>query len=148
VVTIRAATSADAGTLALLSGQLGYPADAAAIARRLRDADGRGIVLAAVDPRGGVCGFAQAEPRRLLVAEPFVEIVALVVSETARGAGVGAALLAAAEAWTREQGIADVRVRSNVIRGRAHRFYLREGYVEKKRQAVFVKQLRPVSPPA
>jgi hypothetical protein len=34
-----------------------------------------------------------------------------------------------------------MRVRSNVIRERAHRFYLREGYAEKKRQAVFLKQL-------
>jgi hypothetical protein len=33
-------------------------------------------------------------------------------------------------------------VRSNVVRRDAHRFYLREGYAEQKRQAVFVKRLR------
>jgi hypothetical protein len=49
-------------------------------------------------------------------------------------------LLAAAEAWAREQGFASMRVRSNVLRERAHRFYLREGYLEKKRQAVFLKR--------
>jgi hypothetical protein len=32
-------------------------------------------------------------------------------------------------------------VRSNVVRERAHRFYLREGYVERKRQVVFDKTL-------
>jgi hypothetical protein len=34
-----------------------------------------------------------------------------------------------------------MRVNSNVVRERAHRFYLREGYTERKRQAVFFKQL-------
>ncbi|WHZ18574.1 MAG: hypothetical protein OJF55_000723 [Rhodanobacteraceae bacterium] len=141
VTRIREATPADAEALAVLSGQLGYPADAPAILRRLADIADRGVVLVAVDPRGAVCGFAHAEPRRLLIAEPFVELAALVVSETARGSGAGAALLAAVETWTRGQGIAGVRVRSNVLRERAHRFYLREGYAERKRQAVFLKRL-------
>lgn len=34
-----------------------------------------------------------------------------------------------------------MRVRSNVIRERAHRFYEREGYARIKAQAVFRKQL-------
>lgn len=53
----------------------------------------------------------------------------------------GAMPLAATEAWTCEQGFASVRVRSNVLRERAHRFCLREGCIEKKRQAVFLKRL-------
>jgi len=143
MATIRVAMPADAEELAKLSGQLGYPADAAAMLRRL---DGvmshqAGVVLVAVDPQGGVGGFAHIEPRRLLIAEPFAELAALVVSENSRGQHVGSALLAAAEGWAREQGFANMRVRSNVIRERAHRFYLREGYIEKKRQAVFLKQL-------
>ncbi|HEY9112262.1 MAG TPA: GNAT family N-acetyltransferase [Rhodanobacteraceae bacterium] len=141
LVSIREATPADADALALLSGQLGYPADASAIVRRLGDIAGRGVVLVAVAARGAVCGFAHAEPRRLLIAEPFVELAALVVSETMRGSGAGAALLAAVEAWARDHDIRGVRVRSNVIRERAHRFYLRQGYREEKRQAVFLKRL-------
>lgn len=129
--------------LAALSGQLGYPADAQTIARRLSDIaeHDAGLVLVAVDARGVVCGFAHAEPRCSLIAEPFVELAALVVSESARGLGAGKALLAAVEAWGREQGFARVRVRSNVIRDRAHHFYLREGYAEWKRQVVFFKGL-------
>jgi len=142
VTSVRVATSADAEALALLSGQLGYPADAAAILRRMGGLIDHGVVLVAVDPQGAICGFAHAEPRCLLIAEPFVELAALVVSENARGSGAGATLLAAVEAWTREHGIASVRVRSNVLRERAHRFYLREGYAEKKRQAVFLKRLQ------
>jgi len=142
VTSVRVATSADAEALALLSGQLGYPADAAAILRRMGGLIDHGVVLVALDPQGAICGFAHAEPRCLLIAEPFVELAALVVSENARGSGAGATLLAAVEAWTREHGIASVRVRSNVLRERAHRFYLREGYAEKKRQAVFLKRLQ------
>ena len=140
---IRAATIDDAAALAVLSGQLGYPADAAAVLRRLDGmvAHRAGAVLVAVDARDALSGFAHVEPRHLLIAEPFAELAALVVSETARGQRVGSALLAAAEAWAREQGFASMRVRSNVLRERAHRFYLREGYIEKKRQAVFLKHL-------
>ena len=143
MTTLRAATAADAEALASLSGQLGYPADAATIARRLDSiaAHDAGVVLAAVVAKGTPVGFAHVQPRHLLIAEPFAELTALVVAETTRGQHVGSALLAAAEAWAREQGLTSMRVRSNVIRDRAHSFYLREGYVEKKRQAVFVKRL-------
>jgi len=63
------------------------------------------------------------------------------VLDAARSLGVGARLLAAAEAWSRDAGFARMRVRSNVVRERAHRFYVREGYVERKRQVVFEKDL-------
>jgi GNAT superfamily N-acetyltransferase len=143
MATIRVATSADAVELATLSGQLGYPADAPAVVRRLDGVTSHhaGVVLVAIDPQDGLAGFAHVEPRRPLITEPFAELAALVVSEAARGQRIGSALLAAAEAWAREQGFANMRVRSNVIRERAHRFYLREGYAEKKRQAIFLKQL-------
>lgn len=142
MTTIRVATPADAGGLAQLSGQLGYPADAATALRRLEGVTVHhaGVVLVAIDAQGALSGFAHIEPRHLLIAEPFAELAALVVSEMARGQRVGSALLAAAEAWAREQGFTSMRVRSNVLRERAHRFYLREGYTEKKRQAVFLKR--------
>jgi GNAT superfamily N-acetyltransferase len=143
---VREATPADAEALASLSGQLGYPADVPTIVRRLARVE-RGVVLVALGAEGTVCGMAQAEPRRLLIAEPFVELAALVVDEAARRSGAGAMLLAAVEAWTREQGFSSVRVRSNVLRGRAHRIIKREGYIEKKRPAVFMKRLQATEPP-
>lgn len=141
---IREATAGDAAALASLSTELGYPVDAVTVAQRLRGiAAGRdGIVLVALDRQGTVCGFAHALVQRLVIAEPFVDLAALAVADGHRGGGVGAALLASVEAWARGGGVASVRVRSNVVRERAHRFYLREGYVEKKRQAVFAKQLQ------
>jgi GNAT superfamily N-acetyltransferase len=140
---IRAATHADAAALALLSGQLGYPADAAAIARRLDGiaAHHAGEVLVAEADGGVLVGWAEASLQRHLVHDARGELAGLVVAEDARSLGVGTALLRAVEAWARERGLGELIVRSNVVRERAHRFYLREGYAEKKRQAVFCRRL-------
>ena len=61
--------------------------------------------------------------------------------EASRGRKIGATLVAAAEAWARERGHGRMRVRSNVLRQPAHRFYERLGYAVTKRQAVFDKSL-------
>lgn len=143
ILRIRAAEPADVEALASLTGQLNDPLDAATMARRLQDihATGSGVVLVAVAADGGVVGYAHALAQHFTFTEPFVELAALVVDSGARSDGTGAALLRAVEDWTRVAGFASVHVRSNVVRERAHRFYLREGYAEWKRQLVFVKPL-------
>ncbi len=141
---IRSAHESDAAALASLAVQLEHAAtDAAMILQRLAAAGTAdpGVSLVAEDARGAVCGFARALPQHFITEAPFVELAALVVDDAARGSGVGKALLAAVETWARRQGFPGLYVRSNVIRERAHRFYLREGYVERKRQAVFFKAL-------
>lgn len=59
--------------------------------------------------------------------------------------GVGATLLAAAEAWAAARGHDTLRVRSNVIRVDAHRFYERLGYERVKQSLVFQKHLPRLS---
>ncbi|MGN6314050.1 MAG: GNAT family N-acetyltransferase [Rhodanobacteraceae bacterium] len=142
-IRIREASPAEAEALACLSAQLGYPADAEAIVRRLRQigAHGVGLVLVAEEAGGKIAGTAHVHAEYSMVDEPKAHLADLVVDEASRGRGVGAALLRACEAWARERGLSRMRVNSNVIRERAHRFYLREGYAENKRQAVFFKQL-------
>jgi GNAT superfamily N-acetyltransferase len=142
-ISIRPARGDDAAALADLSTQLGYPASAETLSQRLarvRDED-VGEVFVAADAHGGVLGWTHVVPRLHLEEAPFAELAGLVVSDGARSAGIGAALLSAAEQWARQHGFAHFRVRSNVVRERAHRFYLREGYVERKRQVVFDKAL-------
>jgi PhnO protein len=54
---------------------------------------------------------------------------------------VGKLLLEAAVGWAAEQGYGKLRVRSNVVREEAHRFYEREGFQRIKTQAVFDRKL-------
>ena len=143
-MAIRLARSDDASTLAELSTQLGYPSAAEAIGQRLARirAEGEGEVFVAVDAGERVIGWAHVVTRLLLEEHAFAELAGLVVADGVRGLGVGAQLLRTAETWASEQGLAKLRVRSNVLRERAHGFYRREGYTENKRQLVFEKALR------
>ena len=143
-ISIRPAAPEDIAALADLSTQLGYPAEAETIGVRLTlvREQRTGEVFVAVDRASVVVGWTHVVPRLHVEEEPFAELAGLVVGDGARGRGVGALLLHAAEDWAREQGYPRLRVRSNVLRERAHGFYRREGYVERKRQVVFEKPLR------
>ncbi len=142
-IAIRTARDDDAAALADLSTQLGYPIDATAMRERLArvHATKVGEVFVACAADGRVVGWTHAVPRLQLEEVPFAELAGLVVDESVRSAGVGARLLAAAEEWARSQGFGVMRVRSNVLRERAHGFYEREGYTRVKSQAVFCKPL-------
>ena len=78
---------------------------------------------------------------RGLEMNPRGEVTGLVVSEKFRSQQVGKQLLARAEQWTLDQGCSEIGLRSNVIRDRAHAFYLREGYQHTKTQKTFRKKL-------
>jgi GNAT superfamily N-acetyltransferase len=54
---------------------------------------------------------------------------------------VGRRLVERGEAWAREKGLNTIGVHSNVVRERAHSFYLRLGYAVTKSQKVFRKSL-------
>jgi len=139
---LRPAEVGDAGRIAVLSGQLGYPAPPEAVLERLRLLEDRGdqrVFVALVD--GQVAGWAQVGRSLSLEAGEQAELVGLVVDERWRGQGLGASLVAAAEAWARGQGLALLRVRCNVTRSDTHRFYGNLGFGEVKRQVVFRKGL-------
>ena len=140
---VRAAQADDASAIARLSSQLGYPVEPAEMALRLARvrAQRAGEVFIAVAESGDAIGWIHVVPRLQLEEPPHTELSGLVVAVSARGNGVGAALLAAAECWARSAGFTSMRVRSNVVRERAHRFYEREGYCRVKRQAVFQKSI-------
>jgi GNAT superfamily N-acetyltransferase len=139
---IRPATSADREPIAALSHQLGYPSSPEEIDRRLAAlAERAEEAVWVAELEGEVVGWAHAGVYRTVESEAMVELYGLVVDEEARGAGVGAALLAAVESWTRERGFGHLRVRSNVVRARAHEFYERRGFRRTKTQHVFDRRL-------
>jgi GNAT superfamily N-acetyltransferase len=137
--TIRPALSIDAPELSVLAGELGYPSTAEELERRLAPllGDPSQLLLVAAAADDCAVGWLHATVRRQLDSDDFVEVVGLVVGASQRGAGVGAQLLACAEAWALERGVALVQLRSNVIRERAHGFYLRAGYERVKSSYLF-----------
>jgi GNAT superfamily N-acetyltransferase len=142
-VQIRRAGSRDAERIAELSGQLGYPASAKAMKLRLRDAleDKDGACFVADLKEAGLIGWIHVTTTPLLEVERRAEVNGLVVDERARSHGAGAMLLAAAEKWARGKRCKSMSVRSNVLRERAHGFYLRHGYEHYKTQKAFRKGL-------
>lgn len=142
VTSPRPATLADASALADLATQLGYPSSAGEMERRLAAAlPGADEAVLVAEENGVVIGWIHVLSTRSLVAGPEAEIHGLVVDAGRRGRGVGARLLEAAERWASEKGLGSVRVRTNVVREDAYRFYVRAGYRVSKRQAVFTKPL-------
>jgi GNAT superfamily N-acetyltransferase len=141
-IEIRAATPDDARALVPLFEQLGYPTPEPVIAARLQAQDERTIVLVAV--RGGMAaGFVAVAIQDDILVGERATVLGLVVDERERGGGIGAELLRAAEHWAFERGATMIVVRTNVIRERAHRFYVREGYRLHKTQRIFEKTKPP-----
>lgn len=139
----RRATARDAAEIARLAGELGYPTTPEQAADRLAAvlADARHVVCVTGDP-DRLAGWIHAAVQPSLDSDACVEILGLVVDGTTRGRGIGAALLAAVREWAAGTGLGELRVRSNVVRAGAHRFYEREGFVVKKTQKVFAQALR------
>lgn len=134
--------SSDVSTVAGLCGQLGYPATVDQVADRwslLASEAGQAVFVAV--QAGRVVGWLHVANRPLLEYDAGAEICGLVVDERNRGAGVGRALVSAAEEWAKESGLATIRVRSRIERDRAHKFYERDGYTRLKTQYVFEKPL-------
>jgi ribosomal protein S18 acetylase RimI-like enzyme len=127
--TIRSATMSDCAALARLIGQLGYEVSPAEVGERLAtmQAEGRAVLVAEL--AGEAVGCLSTSTMRVLHRpRPVGRISMLIVDETARGRGIGAALVRAAEKALAEAGCGLVEVTSNFRRADAHRFYERLGY--------------------
>ncbi|WP_260706398.1 GNAT family N-acetyltransferase [Edaphobacter flagellatus] len=142
-LTIREIASTDAPAVAELSTQLGYATSTADMQQRIQSilplSSGHAAYVAVLDNH--IVGWIEAEIVRHLQTPPHTIITGLVVRDGVRSHGIGSRLCAEVEAWTRQQGIATIRVTSRMTRERAHRFYLREGFTQTKTSAVFEKAL-------
>jgi GNAT superfamily N-acetyltransferase len=140
--SVRHLTADDAEEAAELSGQLGYSADAMVMRLRLEamsDDPDRVALGAVLD--GLLVGWIDASVERHLQSDDVVDIGGLVVRDGTRCLGIGRLLCEEIERWTREKGIGRVRVRSQIKREDAHRFYLRDGYEKVKTSLVFEKSV-------
>ena len=129
-VKVRAPAETDADAFASLVTQLGYTSTPAQVVARLRHlADRTDIRAFVAEQQGRVVGMIGVEAFPAFHRDGLHGYVtALVVDEDVRGGGVGAALMAAAEAWFAEQGVKRVNLTTALHREEAHAFYERLGY--------------------
>lgn len=144
----RSMSGEDARAVARLCAELGYPASEEQIRHRFRALDGADDheLLVAHNDDGEVAGWVHVHVPRLLLADREAEILGLVVAGSRRGEGVGRLLMAEAERWAAKKGCGEVRLRSNVVREDAHRFYEGIGYGVHATSLVFYKTLRDGGP--
>ena len=129
-VVVREATVADAVALAPLLGELGYPADDAALADRMRRMlarDDQRVLIAENDE--GALGLLALHVFPVLAYDrDLAMIMALVVTERAHSLGVGRQLVDRAEAIGKSLGASRLMVTTHVRRADAHAFYERLGF--------------------
>jgi GNAT superfamily N-acetyltransferase len=122
---IRQASHEDAPAIAALLAELGHPTDVAVIPQRLDGVRAEGDeAFVATEGDGPVVGFFSIA--RVAVVHgsgPVALITALVVTESARGRGVGRRMVDAARQWAREAGCVRLLVTSADHRADAHAFY-------------------------
>ncbi|HEY7472512.1 MAG TPA: GNAT family N-acetyltransferase [Gemmatimonadota bacterium] len=141
-MTVREARLDDAAALARLATELGYPTTVEEASRRAADVLARpGHAVFVAEVEGEVAGWIHVVESVTLESDRSAEIGGLVVGDAHRGVGIGARLVAEAERWAGSRGYRLLRVRSNVTRVRARRFYEREGFAVTKSQNHFVKPL-------
>ena len=142
---IRRATADDLATVCALGEDLAalhheaWPTLFAPAAGGERDAphwresicgEGRAAFLA--ERAGEALGFITLgvgdDRHSLLQPVRWAKVISVCVREAARGQGVGSALMAAGEAWAREQGAGEVRLVVWAFHRRALRLYQELGY--------------------
>jgi len=129
-MVVRDATAADAPALSPLLGELGYPAAVDVLESRMRrmlSREDQRILVAERD--GAVLGLLALHIFPVLAYDrDLAMIMALVVTERARGLGVGRALIERAAAVGKSLGASRLMVTTHVRRADAHAFYERLGF--------------------
>lgn len=129
---IRKATVKDAHQIQFLLDQLGYPTEDGYLASKiaqLSDRTDHQDLVCVLD--GKVVGFMSLHYIPQIAFESdYVVISYLVVDADVRSKGVGKALDEYCTSVARERKCKRILVHSNARRTEAHRFYLRQGYIE------------------
>jgi N-acetylglutamate synthase-like GNAT family acetyltransferase len=129
---VRDATIADVPTLAALLGELGYPVAPETLTKRverlLSSSDNR-VLVATRSGESTPIGLLALHVMPVLHDEhDLAMIMALVITERARGEGVGRALIEGATTVARERGSSRLFVTTHLRRAGAHAFYERLGF--------------------
>lgn len=129
-MAIRSARDSDASGVAVLLGELGYPASAEQVLNRLSvllPRDDYAVLVAHVGEDLLGLGCVHVLPV-LHSDEPLGLLTALVVTASARKSGVGRSLVEGLEDFARSCGCRRILVTTANQRAAAHAFYERLGY--------------------
>jgi GNAT superfamily N-acetyltransferase len=143
-IHIRGMTCADISDSVSLLAQFGYEMTAAEAARRVRDVlstPEHSLVIA--ESEGRPIGLMHVFIRPAIENPREAVVQALVVDQKFRRAGIGRALMTAAQRWGEERGCRSVVLDSNVARTPAHAFYAALGYRVAATAYVLRKSLAP-----
>lgn len=142
-ITIRDAIIEDAAVIAPLLGELGYPSQPDGVRVRLaRLLVREGSRVFVAEREAAVLGVLGLDRIPVLTSLSDVAmIIALVVTERARGTGVGRLLIARAEDEARAWQCGRIMVTSAERRAEAHAFYEHMGYEYTGRR--FAKAIGP-----
>jgi GNAT superfamily N-acetyltransferase len=129
VITLRDAAAADAGRLASLLTDEGYPAGATDLVARIERFATPDSRVTVAEASGEVIGFIAFHlVPRFEHSDRFVRIVALVVDAGVRERGIGRLLIADVERVAREDGAAWVEITAGHHRPEARQLYESLGY--------------------
>lgn len=139
-IQVRSISLEDTNSIVELNQQLGYQLSENQVKTQIEEImnhpDHLAFVAVLQDQLVGyIHGFRSIQ----LTSPPFFEIAALVVDEACRGKGIGAQLVSYMERQT--VACETIRVRCNVKRNLAHKFYRQLGFQLQKEQKVFAKEL-------
>jgi len=138
--TVRKVRPDDRNAMLALLAELGYPTDAETVGARLDRAESEPSALVLVAERDGeVRGLASLQVLHLIERPPLGRLTTIVVSEPARRAGAGRALLERVEREARTMGCDRLEVTSGEWRDDAHAFYRELGFEETSKR--FIKGL-------
>jgi ribosomal protein S18 acetylase RimI-like enzyme len=142
-VEVRQMRPEDTSAVAALTTQLGYPSTEDEIRRRYDLIKDRWDARLFVAQHAGnvIIGWIHVQATYMLASDARAAIWGLVVSDKARGSGVGRRLVEAAEEWALMRGLSVMVVNSNSLRTEAQGFYEHLGYTVTKTQNAFRKNL-------
>jgi len=143
-IIVRKAEVRDVKELLILNEQLGYKTTAEKLQASLEDLSGNPEyeIFVAEQTRSKILvGFINAYIMKSIIEEYSYEVLGLVVRDGFRGLNIGVHLLAEIEKIARSKQIRYITLRSNVKREKAHKFYLREGFIIRKSQHAFIKEI-------
>jgi GNAT superfamily N-acetyltransferase len=139
-MNLRIAQAGDARELVTLFEQLGYACASSELSERIATrVDHLRSEIFVAEERAAIVGVIV-----LNIILPIHEagkwgvVSALVVNESARGKGIGTALLEHAELHAKKSGCTKIELSSNESRTEAHAFYEKNGLVEMRKR--FVKR--------